>query len=82
MQESEYMQDIYTLAYYTVTATSVENSHSRFLKRNLKDEYLHVQDNQGQIVFIYTSIADFDVEVNKALLNTRAWVMQERFLSY
>jgi hypothetical protein len=80
-QESERMQDIYTSAYCTVAATSAEDSKSGFLKRNIHDEYLHVQDDSGRAVFVCTNVADFDVEVDHARLNTRAWVMQERFLS-
>jgi hypothetical protein len=78
-EESKVMEDVYALAYCTIAATSADDSHAGFLKRNI--EYVYVQDNSGRRVYIGTDIADFDDEVENARLNTRAWVMQERFLS-
>jgi hypothetical protein len=82
-QESERMQDVYTSAYCTVAATSAVDSNSGFLKRNINtnSEYLYVQDDLGRTVHVCSDLANFDRDVEGALLNTRAWVMQERFLS-
>jgi hypothetical protein len=81
-QESKRMQDVYTSAYCTVAATSAIDSNSGFLKRNINtnSEYLAVQD-KGRTVYVCSDLANFDRDVDGALLNTRAWVMQERFLS-
>lgn len=79
-EESKMMEDVYTLAYYTIAATSADDSHAGFLGRNI-GEHVYVQDDSGRRVYIGTDIADFDNEVENARLNTRAWVMQERFLS-
>ncbi|KAH6661607.1 heterokaryon incompatibility protein-domain-containing protein [Halenospora varia] len=81
-QESERMEGVYASAYCTVAATSAIDSNAGFLKRNVSSEYVHVQDDSGRTVYVCTGMADFDKEVEKeAVLNTRAWVMQERFLS-
>ncbi|KAH6662701.1 heterokaryon incompatibility protein-domain-containing protein, partial [Halenospora varia] len=81
-QESERIEGVYASAYCTVAATSAIDSNAGFLKRNVSSEYVHVQDDSGRTVYVCTSMADFDREVEKeAVLNTRAWVMQERFLS-
>ena len=75
------MQAVYTSAYCTIAATSAVDSNSGFLERKTKREYLYVQDDSGRIFYAGTDVADFDKEVEEAKLNTRAWVMQERFLS-
>ncbi|PVH68168.1 HET-domain-containing protein, partial [Cadophora sp. DSE1049] len=80
-QESERMQDVYTSAYCTVAATSAADAYSGFLERKTNSEYLYVQDDSGRTFYVCTDVADFDREVEGALLNTRAWVMQERLLS-
>jgi hypothetical protein len=81
--ESQRMQDIYTSAYCTVAATSAVDSCSGFLKRNVNtnSEYVCVQDKRGRTVYACNYLANFDADVDEAPLNTRAWVMQERFLS-
>lgn len=79
-EESEKMEDVYASAYCTIAATSADDSHAGFLTRNIR-KCVYIQDNSGRRVYIGTDIADFDNEVEKARLNTRAWVIQERFLS-
>lgn len=81
-QESRTMQDVYTSAYCTIAATSALDSNSGFLRRYTSSEYLYVRDGLlGRKIFVCTNAADFDIEVDDAQLNKRAWVMQERFLS-
>lgn len=81
-QESKRMQDVYTSAYCTVAATSAVDSNSGFLKRSTSSEYVCIRNGFfGRKVYVCTGIADFDREVEKAQLNTRAWVLQERLLS-
>ncbi len=81
--ESKRMQDIYASAYCTVAATSAVDSYSGFLKRiiNTNSKYPCVQDDSGRTVYFCNDLANFDTDVDGAQLNTRAWVMQERFLS-
>ena len=80
-EESQRMEDVYASAYCTVAATSAVNSDAGFLRRKMSSEYVCVQDDSGRAVYVCTDVADFDKEVDGAKLNTRAWVMQERFLS-
>ena len=75
------MEEVFASAYCTIAATSAVDSKAGFLKRNVSSEYAYVQDASGQRFYICTDIDDFDNDVEKAQLNTRAWVMQERILS-
>jgi hypothetical protein len=80
-EESKTMEDVYASAYCTIAATSANNSNAGFLTPRHIGDHVCIQDDFGRQVYISTAIADFDIEVEKAPLNTRAWVMQERFLS-
>lgn len=80
--ESRRMQDVFTSAYCTIAASSAANSKAGFLERNISSEFVHVQDDSGRRISVCTDVADFDKDVEDAQLNTRAWVMQERFLSH
>ncbi|KPA35248.1 heterokaryon incompatibility [Fusarium langsethiae] len=80
-RESKRMEKVYASAYCTIAATSASDSNSGFLKRATNSEYICVQDNFGRRVCICSHLADFDTDVEGAGLNSRAWVMQERFLS-
>ena len=75
------MEKAFSLAYCTIAATSAVHSKAGFLKRNVSTEYVLVQDASGRRFYICTGMDDFDNDVEKARLNTRAWVMQERVLS-
>ena len=79
--ESRRMEKVFSLAYCTIAATSAVNSKAGFLKRNVSTEYIFVQDASGRRFYVCTGIDDFNNDVEKARLNTRAWVMQERVLS-
>jgi hypothetical protein len=80
-QESKRMEDIYALAYCTIAATSAKDSSAGFLEEREDNESLYIRDEQGQAIYISTNVADFDTDIGVAVLNRRAWVMQERFLS-
>jgi hypothetical protein len=80
-EESKTMQDVYTSTYCTIAAISADDSNAGFLIQRHISDCVYIQDDSGQQVYVGTDIADFDNEVEKARLNTRAWVMQERFLS-
>jgi hypothetical protein len=79
--EAERMQDVYAGAYCTIAATSAVDSHAGFLERTVRSEYLHIQDASGRQFYVCTEVDDFDNDVEKAPLNNRAWVLQERVLS-
>jgi hypothetical protein len=81
--ESEKMQAVFQNAYCTIAATSAENSTKGFLNRPKEEDshYVIVPKSSHGKVYISTSIDDFDGDVVKGILNTRAWVLQERALS-
>lgn len=79
--ESRQMESIFSAAYCTIAATAAINSDAGFLKRDINPDSVYVHDASGKEFYISTDIDDFDNDVNKAQLNTRAWVMQEGVLS-
>lgn len=79
--EAKLMESVYSSAYCTIAATSARDMKDGFLDRKVSTEYLYVQDTSGQRFYICAGTDDFEVDVDKAELNTRAWVMQERVLS-
>jgi hypothetical protein len=79
--EAKCMEDVFASAYCTIAATSAVDSNAGFLDRNVSSEYVCVQDTLGQRFYVCTDIGDFNNDVEKARLNTRTWVMQERVLS-
>jgi hypothetical protein len=82
--ESQKMEAVFKNAYCTIAATSAEDSTKGFLNRpEGKDlQYEMVPECSHGKVYVCTSIGnDFDGDVMKGILNTRAWVFQERALS-
>lgn len=82
--EATKMEAVFKNAYYTIAATSAEDSTEGFLNRleEKGPQYVMVPNSSQGKVYIYTSIVeDFDGDVIKGVLNTRAWVLQERALS-
>ena len=80
-RESGRMESVFSEAYCTIAATAAADSNSGFLERDIRTEHVYVQDTSGRQFYISTDIDDFNDHVNGALLNMRAWVMQERVLS-
>ncbi|KAL5399273.1 hypothetical protein PMIN03_012691 [Paraphaeosphaeria minitans] len=79
--EADRMKDVFASAYCTIAATSAVDSNAGFLGRNGSTEYVHVQGASGKQFYICADMDDFDNDVGKSQLNTRAWVMQERVLA-
>ncbi|KAF1966333.1 HET-domain-containing protein, partial [Bimuria novae-zelandiae CBS 107.79] len=80
-RESGRMESVFSEAYCTIAATAAADSKAGFLERDIRTEHVYVQDTSGRQFYISTDIDDFNNHVDRALLNTRAWVMQERVLS-
>jgi hypothetical protein len=89
-KEAKCMEGVFASAYCTIAATSAIDSEAGFLERGVKSEGVLAQDPHGKRIYIcadrddYSNsidIDDFDIYVEKAELNRRAWVMQERVLS-
>jgi hypothetical protein len=79
--EAKRMQDVYAGAYCTIAATSAADSNAGFLERTVRSEYIYIQDTSGRQFYVSTEVDDFNNDVENALLNNRAWVLQERLLS-
>jgi hypothetical protein len=79
-KESKQMENVFSSAYCTIAATSARNMKDGFLKQ-MSPKYLQVQSLSGRRFSISSGPDNFELDVNKAELNTRAWVMQERVLS-
>jgi hypothetical protein len=82
--EATKMEAVFKNAYCTIAATSAEDSTKGFLDRpeEKRLQYVMVPNSSLGKVYICTSIDDdFDGDVIKGVLNTRAWVLQERALS-
>jgi hypothetical protein len=79
--EAKRMQEVYVGAYCTIAATSAVDSKAGFLHRSVRSEYLHIQDTSGRQFYACTEVDNFNNDVEKASLNRRAWVLQERVLS-
>ncbi|KAK3318209.1 hypothetical protein B0H66DRAFT_532722 [Apodospora peruviana] len=80
-KESSRMGDVYSSAYCTIAATSAISSASGFLAQNVESKYIYVENELGRQFYILSDTANFDQEVEGALLNMRGWVLQERLLS-
>jgi Heterokaryon incompatibility protein (HET) len=82
-KESQKMEQVFSSAYCTISATSAKNSHEGFLSFPVK-EAVRIPDGEKSEFAVYACIADksFKQAVDKdGLLNTRGWVLQERALS-
>jgi Heterokaryon incompatibility protein (HET) len=79
--EAERMEDVFASAYCTIAAASAIGPKEGFLERIVSNECVLVQDASGRRFYVCSGIDDFDNDVEKAPLNKRAWVMQERVLS-
>ncbi|KAF2257530.1 HET-domain-containing protein [Lojkania enalia] len=80
-REAKRMEEVFSGAYCTIAATSASNPFEGFLQPRMKHDYIHVQDASGNRFYVCTGRDNFNNDVKEALLNTRAWVMQERVLS-
>lgn len=80
-KECKLMESVFISAHCTIAATSARNMKDGFLVQRASPEYLYVRSISGRKYFICAGSDDFESDVDKAELNKRAWVMQERVLS-
>jgi len=66
------MEEVFSLAYCTIATTSAVHSKAGFLKRNISTEYVLIQDASGRQFYISADIDNFNNNIEKAQLNTRA----------
>ncbi|KAG4436739.1 hypothetical protein IFR05_007793 [Cadophora sp. M221] len=80
-RESKLMEGVFSSAYCVIAASSAVNSEAGFLKRDVSSRYVPIVGATGIQLYICEDMDDFEMDVDKALLNTRGWVLQERVLS-
>jgi hypothetical protein len=80
-RESGRMEGVFSQAYCTIAATVAADSNAGFLERDIRTGYVYVRDTSGNEFYVSNDIDNFDEDVVKAKLNTRAWVMQEAVLA-
>lgn len=79
--EVKRMEDVFSSAYCVISASSARSSHEGFLQRDISCRYVQITDASGRQIYVCAEMDDFENDVNKSLLNTRGWVLQERALS-
>jgi hypothetical protein len=79
--EAREMENVFSQAYCTIAATSATSSLSGFLHRQLDAECVNIQAGSGLQFYASTDVDDFKSDVEDAMLNQRAWVLQELVLS-
>lgn len=78
--ESAKMGDYYSSAYLTIAATSAQASTEGFLTERPNRPYVTVPLGNGHL-HLAEAIDNFEADVEQGILNSRAWVLQERALS-
>jgi Heterokaryon incompatibility protein (HET) len=79
--ESGNMESIFASAYCTLAASSAIGSYEGFLRDRYTSRYTRVEGSKDKTLYLYEDVEDFEDDVEKAILNTRGWVLQERVLS-
>ncbi|KAM0818858.1 putative Protein kinase domain-containing protein [Seiridium cardinale] len=78
--EAGNMELVFSAAYCTIAADSAESSLAGFLHKREPRPCVTVKSQASQLHFC-KAIDDFHHDVEKSVLNTRGWVLQERALS-
>ncbi|KAK2752916.1 tol-like protein [Colletotrichum kahawae] len=78
--EASKMEDVFSSAYCTIAASSSTSSLDGFLAKRVQRAAIGIQTSQGTL-YLAEAIDDFETHVEKGVLNTRGWVLQERALS-
>lgn len=79
-REAGRMEDVFSSAYCTIAASSAKSSLTGFLHEREPRASATVQTSKGPL-YLAEAIDDFQADVEKSVLNTRGWVLQERALS-
>lgn len=80
-REAARMEDVFASAYCTIAATSAADSNAGFLAEHRSTGYVRIHDTAGNQVCVCIHMDNFEEDVERAELNKRAWVMQERVLA-
>lgn len=79
--EAEKMEQYYGSAYCTVAADSAEDSNDGLFQPRRARQCVQLPNTRDPTLYLCELIDDFDRDVDKGVLNQRAWVFQERALS-
>ncbi|CAH0033252.1 unnamed protein product [Clonostachys rhizophaga] len=79
--ESHKMEDVFSCAYFTISASSSPSSLAGFLTPRTPRTSVHLSLEGSETVYVTNNIDDFDQDVEQSVLNSRGWVFQERALS-
>jgi hypothetical protein len=83
-REGKKMAFVFKNAYCTIAVSGAEDSHQGFLNRRAQGtspQYVLVPNSSHGPVYISNVVDDFVGDVEQAILNSRAWVLQERVLA-
>lgn len=81
--ESKLMEQVFSSAYVTISASCSSGTDDGFLKPRLDRPCVtaKAQDDDGALYYLCDAIDDFRLDVDEGELSKRAWVLQERALS-
>jgi hypothetical protein len=79
--ESNLMEQVFSSAYVTLTASCAAGTQDGFLKIRPNRECVNMRKRDGSHYYLCEAIDDFSSDVDHGELNKRGWVLQERALS-
>jgi hypothetical protein len=81
-EESKRMEQVYSSAYATISASCASGTDDGFLKPRIGRECVTKTDSvTGSTVYLCRAIDNFDDDVENGEINKRGWILQERALS-
>ncbi|KAF1731244.1 hypothetical protein CRV24_009323 [Beauveria bassiana] len=84
-REVALMRDVYSNSFCNISAANVPDSHhSMFRSRDpeaLHPDVVYLSVNGLNTTYLVSDIRLWDTDVSRAVVNTRAWVLQERLLA-
>ena len=80
--ESGRMEDVFSLAYCILAASSAKSSTDGFLRNREPRQCLTIHTPKCGTIYICKAIDNFHLDVEQGELNKRGWVLQERALSH
>ncbi|KAH7020515.1 heterokaryon incompatibility protein [Ilyonectria destructans] len=79
--ESAKMEQVFSSAYITISASSARSSLEGFLADRPRRSLVQVETKDAGVIHACIAIDDFHLDVELGELNKRGWVLQERALS-
>ncbi|KIW78369.1 hypothetical protein Z517_08204 [Fonsecaea pedrosoi CBS 271.37] len=79
--ESNQMEDVYNLAYCTLSAACARGTTHGFLQPRAPRDVVTLKDSTGDVYYICKAIDNFGADVEEGELSRRGWILQERAMS-